>query len=342
MVQEVAVVETVQPSGTEILESMTDAERKDWQATGEIPVRPKEVPATSVTPASEAKSEPVEIPAETKPESEPGKAAQEVEREKPTNRGDRRILELLGKNKELQAELEEFRRAKVEVKAEVKPESVLGEPSSALKTKIAEIVGKADQFETYEDMIAVIVAESIRTMTPDMVRDILVESAPETIRKVLKVEAEARETAKVQEKVTAAWMKSVKTAAGKHADYESVVDAPEMTKLIPIGSILNSILVDSELGGEILYHLANHKDEIKRISALPPIAQAREIFKLETTLSGSPAPSETEVPPPPKVLGAGEITNADAETAARERKDAGAYIKAANEREAKERQRLRR
>lgn len=168
--------------------------------------------------------------------------------------------------------------------------------------------------------------------------EVMQTMGPELVKQVLKQEEEGRQAAKAQEKVNEKWMKSVNEAAGKHTDYESAVDSPEMAKLIPVGSTLNSLIVDSELGGEILYHLATHKDEIKRISDLAPIAQAREIFKLEITLSGSPAKEEVEeVPPPPKTLGPGEVASLNAEDAAAQRKDAGAYIKAANEREARER-----
>jgi len=335
MAPEVQTVESVATSGTDILESMTGDERKDWQATGKVPERPKEVPATSAPPALVAKPEPDKETAETKPASEPGKAAQEPEREKSASRGDRRILELLGKNKELQAEIEELRRPKAEVKAEAKPEPAPGKPASpvvisdALKAKIVALVGNASEFETYEDLVAALGVEIVQTMVPDLVKQALTQ------------QEEARQVEKVQQKVTEGWMKSVNEAAGKHSDYEVVVDSPEMAKLIPIGSSLNSIIVDSELGGEILYHLGNHKDELKRISELPLIAQFREIFKLENSLSGSPAPTETEVPPPLKTLGAGEITTSNAVDAALQRKDAGAYIKAENERESRERARLR-
>lgn len=290
----------MQSSGTEVLESMSPEQRAEYNKTGEIPVRPQGKSAAPAPPATVAKSEPEETPAEAKPESEPGKTVQETEKEKPASRGDKRILELLGKNKELLAELEELRRPKVEVKAEAKPESAPGKPSSpvvipdALKAKIAALVGKADQFETYEDMVSALAVEVMQTMGPDLVKQ------------VLKQEEEGRQTAKAQEKVNEKWMKSVNEAAGKHTDYESAVDSPEMAKLIPVGSTLNSLIVDSELGGEILYHLATHKEEINRISALAPIAQAREIFKLETTLSGSPAQEEIEeVPAPPRILGTG-------------------------------------
>jgi hypothetical protein len=327
---QIGPIETSAPSATAILESMTSEERATWDKTGEIPVRPQGESTTSATPATVAKSGPEETPVEVESESKTDKGTQETEKEKPASRGDKRILELLGKNKALEAELEELRKPKVEVKAEVKPESAPGKPSSpvvipdALKAKIKAVVEQADQFETYEDMISALIVETVQMIGPDVVES------------KLKQKEEAQQAAKAQEKISEKWMKSVKDAAGKHTDYEAAVDSPEMAKLIPVGSMLNSLLVDSELGGEILYHLATHKDEIKRISVLPPIAQAREVFKLETTLSGSPVQTETEeAPPPPRSLGSGEILPANAVTAALQAKDAGAYMKAANEEDKK-------
>lgn len=143
--------ETAASSATEVLEQMTAEERKSWQETGNVPVRPKEAPATSAAPASEAKSEPEKQPAETQPESEPGKVAQETEGDKvldPLSRGDRRILQLLAERKALRAEIEGLRHPKAEVKAEPKPESAPGKPSTpvvipeALKAKSQHLSAK--------------------------------------------------------------------------------------------------------------------------------------------------------------------------------------------------------
>ena len=331
----VPVNTAMQSSGTGILESMNPEERAAYNKTGEIPARPQGESATSAPPATVAKSEPEETPAETKPESEPGKLVQELEKEKPASRGDKRILELLGKNKALEAELEVLRKPKVEVKAETKPESAPGKPSSpvvisdALKAKITALVGTADQFETYEDMVAALGVEIVQSMVPDLVKQ------------VLKQEEETRQTTKAQEKLEEEWLKSCRVAKAKHVDWEPVSDTPEMARLIPNPSPLNTFLVESELGAEILYYLATHKDEIKRISALPPLAQHRAIITLETTLSGSPAPVETEeVPPPPRTLGAGPTLPPDAAAKALKDgdKDPNAFTRyraAANEEELK-------
>ena len=297
----------LQSSGTEVLESMTPAERTAWNKTGELPAKPK-VGESTAPPATEAKSEPAEKSVEPAPAPDTGKTAQDAEKgkgEDHVSRADKRILQLLAERKALRAENEELKRPKAAAPVEKEPEPTTGKPSApfkipdALKAKIASLTGNADQFETYEDMVAALGMEVVNAMVPEMVKQ------------VLKQEAEAREAAKEQEKVTKAWMKTVDAAVEKHPDFGKVVDTPRMTELIPGDSTLNAIIVDSEMGGEILYHLASHQDEAERIAALGPLAQAREIFRLEASLRGSSAPVSTEVPPPPKIVGTGETTPLD-------------------------------
>jgi uncharacterized membrane protein len=328
---QVEVVET--PKATEVLDSMNSDERKNWELTGKYPEKPKsEAKAASATPASEAKSEPET--AKTEADSEPAKPAQEQEKGKHQehyNRTERRIFELLGKNKALQAQIEELKRSsEVKPKAETTAGSAPAKPTTiakipeGLKAKIDALIENADQFERYEDLIAAIVLETHQSI------------GPETVKAILKQEAEAQEAAKVQEKVTNSWMKSVNVAAKKHADYGSVVDTPEMSELIPVGSPLNAILIDSEHGGEILYYLATHQDDIERINGLSPINQAREVFKIEQSLSTtSPVPTKTAAPEPPRTLGAGETVSSDPLDEALRNKDVGAYMRIANEQEAK-------
>lgn len=55
-----------------------------------------------------------------------------------------------------------------------------------------------------------------------------------------------------------------------------------------------TILMDSEKGAEIAYHLATNKDEARRIAALSPTAQARELFKIE---QGSSIPTSNAPDP---------------------------------------------
>ena len=47
---------------------------------------------------------------------------------------------------------------------------------------------------------------------------------------------------------------------------------------------INAVIRHSKVGGEILYHLAKNPAEVARISQLPPVAQVREVDKIEATI----------------------------------------------------------
>ena len=49
-----------------------------------------------------------------------------------------------------------------------------------------------------------------------------------------------------------------------------------------------TVVMDSERGAEIAYHLATNKSEASRIANLSPTGQAREIFKIEQSFSAQP------------------------------------------------------
>lgn len=74
------------------------------------------------------------------------------------------------------------------------------------------------------------------------------------------------------------------------------------------GAVQEAIL-DSEVGPKLADHLGQNTRELNRISALPPLQQARELAKLELKLAPKPAPSAktvTDAPEPAQqVRGAG-------------------------------------
>ena len=49
-------------------------------------------------------------------------------------------------------------------------------------------------------------------------------------------------------------------------------------------------LLDSESGPELAYHLAKRPETVKRINALSPLSAARELGRIEATLSNPAAP----------------------------------------------------
>jgi hypothetical protein len=105
-------------------------------------------------------------------------------------------------------------------------------------------------------------------------------------------------------------------------DWDAKVRNPELPKLDPAAQ---SVLVKSELGPQMVYHLASNIAEAKRIAALAPEDQVMEIGVLKATLAAAakPAPTSTaktpvtsakpvvkksvsQAPPPPTPVPAGK------------------------------------
>lgn len=69
-------------------------------------------------------------------------------------------------------------------------------------------------------------------------------------------------------------------------DYDAVVGK----SAVQIAPHVVDTLLDSESGPELAYHLAKHPETVKRINSLSPLAAAREIGRIEATLSNPAAP----------------------------------------------------
>jgi len=118
-----------------------------------------------------------------------------------------------------------------------------------------------------------------------------------------------REAAKAVQSAEAqlqtAWSSSEKTARAAHADYDEIVQSVRAPEGPGVPAARQAMLEDGA-GAEILYHLATHPDELKRIAALPPIAAVMAIGKLSAALAPSPAgngkPKAAALPKPPPAL----------------------------------------
>ncbi len=97
-----------------------------------------------------------------------------------------------------------------------------------------------------------------------------------------------------------AWEARQDAARAKFADYDEKVISgahnwpctPEMAEAIKT----------SDVGGELAYRLASNPEEARRISALPIIAQIRELGRLEASVSMQSRPqakAATDAPKPP-------------------------------------------
>lgn len=81
---------------------------------------------------------------------------------------------------------------------------------------------------------------------------------------------------KTDQEVLDAWNQRVVQAQAKYEDWQEVAD-----NAAPIAPFAARAIMESNVGTDIAYYLANNPEETKRISSLTPTAQAREIGRLE-------------------------------------------------------------
>lgn len=71
-------------------------------------------------------------------------------------------------------------------------------------------------------------------------------------------------------------------------DYDAVVGKSS----VQVAPHVVDALLDSDSGPDLAYHLAKHPETVKRINALPPLAAARELGRIEASLSTPAAPRD--------------------------------------------------
>lgn len=84
-------------------------------------------------------------------------------------------------------------------------------------------------------------------------------------------------------------------------DYADVVYDPTA----PISQTMAELIAESDVGPQLAYHLAKHREVAQAIYSLPPVAAARELGRLEAKLA-TPEPKSSPAipkapPPPPRV-----------------------------------------
>lgn len=337
---------TVESSPTDVLKSLTPAQHKTWRETGEIPESKsppaKETPKEEKTEAASSPAAKTEVAApapEKAAEKEPAKSAPAVE--EPKANAETRIKDLLAENKELKVKLDAMQKAPVAAPA--KTEAPAKPHRNDVDAKTGQVLYATDEaFEEAHEKY-------------------LTEKVTQDVRKQVAKEAEDRQVAEQTRILQQRMINSIKITTEKHPDFQQVLKAKDIekdgkkitvfeadaVKRIKSGGMIDRWILDSDIGMEMLYHLAKNPDEVDRIEALNPFAAARELTKLEDKLSAPPSatPSKKEEEPAkgsaaPKVSGApapaasvnGKGTAPlDEELAATEAGDFKRFQKAANE-----------
>lgn len=191
---------------------------------------------------------------------------QEVEKKPKKQKGgfQRRINKL---NSKLSAKEEEANYWREQaMKAQSRPES----NDSSQKAKPQQKNDgkpKADDFESHEDYV-------------DALTDWKVE------KKIFDYEEKKRGEAIKNEYASKAKTHAdrVNSFVQSHSDFHEVLEEVSDVRL---SGVVQELIIESDLGPDLMYHLAKDQDELERICALTPLAAAKAIGRLEIKLGGS-------------------------------------------------------
>lgn len=152
---------------------------------------------------------------------------------------------------------------------------------------------KRDQFEDYEAYL----------------RAVAKYDAAQETAKGLKADREERQgkerqtnDAKWQERAAKDWAERETAFQAATKDYVETVTPFVEEELGSFSDGARRLIVESELGPQLLHHLATHPEVAERIADLSPVRQVAELGKVEGTLSPEPAAkpkSTTKAPAPP-------------------------------------------
>lgn len=133
----------------------------------------------------------------------------------------------------------------------------------------------------------------------------------------LKAEREARQGKEKQgteaarnEKLAKDWTEREKTFQSATKDYEETVMPFVDDELQSFSQQARMAIVESEVGPNLLHHLATHLEEAERIAGLSPNRQIAELGKLEEKISAPPKKT-TSAPAPITPVNGGKTASKD-------------------------------
>jgi hypothetical protein len=104
-----------------------------------------------------------------------------------------------------------------------------------------------------------------------------------------------REAAKQQSQVLESYQEREEAARDKYDDFEQVAYNPKL----PITNVMAETIQSSDIGPELAYYLGTNPKDAERISRMTPLAQAKEIGKIEAKLANDPPVKRTTSAPAP-------------------------------------------
>ena len=246
---------------------------------------PSEAEVVEETPTSEPE---IEAQAESEPEAE--EEAKATEDRKSNPKIERRFSELTKRAKQAEAQKADLEARLQELEAKNAPQQQYQEP---------DVLGEKPQASQFQDAFEY--AEALAEW-----------SAEKALVERDKQEAERRANEE-RAKLNKAWTERVEKAKAEMPDFEEMV----ASSTVVVGDAVRDAILESDVGPQILYHLASEDDIAQKIAAMPPIKALREIGKLEARFEAKDAPKEepkqevvarSKAPAPIKPLVAGKGT----------------------------------
>lgn len=257
-----------------------------------------------LTPPPAAAAEPPAEPVEVVEESEAPAAekAEPTEERKQNPKIEKRFSEITKQREAARQEAERERQARLELENKVREMEAKLTPAKPQEPAEADPKPKPEQFS---DMFEY--AEALSEWTAD-----------KRIREE-KVKEAAQKAEQERQQLLNTWASRVQDFRAKTPDFDDMVGSADVV----VSNEVRDAIFESDVGPQILYHLAENPDVAKKLSGLSPISALRMIGKLEAKLE-TPAPSEasretvvkTSKAPPPinpiKAAAGGPVTDLDA------------------------------
>lgn len=233
-------------------------------------------PVLDAIPVDEPESDQPEEVAEKpkEPEKEPKEEETEPSEPKSKKRTARdRINELTADKRSLERRterLEEMLAGQIQPKPQVQPETA----------------PKQDDFENYDEF--------------------LVAKAKHEVRQEVRTEFEAQNKRNVENQQNLRARDAAQTfntkavdARAKYDDFDEVA----FSNNVAITDTMTEVIVQSDKGPDVAYHLGSHPETAARIASLSPVQQAVELGKIEASLD--PPKKTTSAPEPVKTVSKG-------------------------------------
>lgn len=251
-----------------------------------------------VAAVEKAPAEPVQSESVQDEASNEAATAEDQER-KPNPKIERRFSEITKQREAARQEAERERQARIDLENKLKDMEAKLKPAPQEPTE-ADPKPKPEQFS---DMFEY--AEALSEWTAD--KRIKEEKAKEVAQKVEQERQKTMET----------WSNRVNDFREKTPDFDDLVGSADVT----VSNDVRDAIFESDVGPQILYHLAENPDIAKKLQGMTAIGALRMIGKLEAKFEDSPTPTPketavktTKAPPPIKPIRAsanGPVTELD-------------------------------